>query len=67
MVGYRRSRKARLGQQHALYVREQQERLELCLGIGDGPPERLWIRISIQTNEDHVVMDICYGCLIRKK
>lgn len=34
VVGYKLSRKARLGEQQALYVRQQWEHIELYLGMG---------------------------------
>lgn len=43
-----------------LYVREQQECRELCLGMGQEPAESLWIRFSAQTNIGAVVVSICY-------
>jgi len=67
VVGYRLRTMARLGRQHAVHVRDQQQSVELYLGIGYGPAEMLWMRISIQTNEEDVVMGVCCRCLIKKK
>lgn len=67
MVGHRFSRRAGLGQQHTLHVREQEKRIELGLGIGDGLAGRFWMRVAVQISEDDVEMGICCRCLARHK
>lgn len=43
----------------ALYVREQQERRELRLGVCQEPAETLWVWFSGQANMGAVVVSIC--------
>ena len=60
--GYRLFRSGRPGWQGvgvALYVREQQECLELCLGTGDEPAESSWMRVKGQTNVGDIGVDVC--------
>lgn len=45
---------------HILYVREQQECMELCLGMDGEPDGRLCVRISGQTNMADIVAGVCY-------
>ncbi|KAK4832456.1 hypothetical protein QYF61_023503 [Mycteria americana] len=63
MEGYRLFRKdmsERQGGGIALYVREQLECMELCLGMADELTESLWVRIKEQTSMGDTVMGICY-------
>lgn len=44
----------------ALYAKEWLECMELCLGIGEEPPETLWLRTRGQTNTGDIVVNMCY-------
>lgn len=54
----------RMGRQRegvALYVREQLEYMELCMGMGKEPMESLWIRIKGRTGKDvSFIVVACY-------
>ncbi|KAK4806252.1 hypothetical protein QYF61_013396 [Mycteria americana] len=63
MEGYRLFRKDSMGRQGggvALYVREQLECMELCLGMDDEPTESLRLRIKEHTGMGDIVVDVCY-------
>lgn len=60
MEGYRFFRKDEKGRQRegvALYVREQLEYMELCLGMGEG------IKIKGRTGKGNITMATCCGPL----
>lgn len=54
----------RMGRQSegvVLYVREQLEYMELCVGMGKEPLESLWIRIKGRTGKNvSFIMGACY-------
>ena len=63
MDGYvlvRKDRPARRGGGVALYVREQLEYIELCLGVDEEPVESLWVRIKGQAHMGDTVVGVYY-------
>jgi len=46
--------------QVALYMKEQLEYTELCLGMNDKWVESFWVRIKGQTNMGGIVMSVYY-------
>ncbi|PKU35454.1 dtw domain-containing protein 2 [Limosa lapponica baueri] len=55
-----KDRLGRRGAGVALYVRDQLECMEFCLGMDDEPTESLRVKIKEQTNMDDIVVGICY-------
>ncbi|XP_050769715.1 macrophage immunometabolism regulator-like [Gymnogyps californianus] len=63
MEGYsifRKDRPGRRGGGVALYVRDQLECMELCLGMDEETAERLWVRMKDKTGKGGIVMVACY-------
>jgi len=63
MDGYRLFRKDRpttRGGGVALYVREQLECIELCLGADEERVESLWVRIKGQPHKGDIIVDVYY-------
>ncbi|GAB0209126.1 hypothetical protein GRJ2_003378300 [Grus japonensis] len=56
----RKDRPARRGGGVALYVREQLECIELCLGMDEERVESLWVRMKGQANMGDTVVGVCY-------
>ena len=57
---FRKGRPARRGGGVALYVREQLECIELCLGVEGEQVESLWVKNKGQANMGDTVVGICY-------
>jgi len=58
---FRKDRPARRGGEVALYLKEQLECIELCLGVDEARLESLWVRIKGQAN----MGDMVVGCLLQ--
>lgn len=50
----------RTGWGATLYVREQLDCVELCLGMDEELMENLWVRIKDRTGKDDITVLICY-------
>ncbi|GAB0202653.1 hypothetical protein GRJ2_002730900 [Grus japonensis] len=59
-VLFRKDRPARRGGGVALYVREQLECIELCLGVDEERVKSLWVRIKGQANMGDTVVGVYY-------
>ncbi|GAB0187639.1 mitochondrial enolase superfamily member 1 [Grus japonensis] len=59
-VLFRKDRPARQGGGVALYVREQLESIDLCLGVDEEQVESLWVRIKGQANMGDTVVGVYY-------
>ena len=57
---FRKDRSTRPGGGVALYVREQLECIELCLGADEKQTEILWVRIKRQPHMGDVIVGVCY-------
>ena len=57
---FRKDRPTRPGGGVALYVREQLECIELCLGADEEPVESLWVRIKRQPHMGDVIVGVYY-------
>jgi len=57
---FRKDRPTRRGGGVALYVREQQECIELCLGVDEERVESLWVRIKGQPQMGDVIVSVYY-------
>ncbi|GAB0190944.1 hypothetical protein GRJ2_001559700 [Grus japonensis] len=63
MEGYRLYRKDRQGRQGGgvtLYVNDQLECMELHLGMGEEPPESLWVSIKGRAGTGDTIVGVCY-------
>ncbi|GAB0190981.1 hypothetical protein GRJ2_001563400 [Grus japonensis] len=63
MEGYRLFRKDRQGRRGGgvtLYVNDQLECMELCLGMGEEPPESLWVSIKGRAGTGDTIVGVCY-------
>ncbi|KAM9590815.1 uncharacterized protein ACIBXB_005869 [Morphnus guianensis] len=63
MEGYRLFRKDRQGRQGGgvnLYVNDQLECMELCLGMDEEPTESLWVRIKGRAGTGDIIVGVCY-------
>ena len=63
MKGYRHFRRVSQGGQGggvALYVSDQLECMELCLGLDGEPTESLWVRIKGRAGTGDIMMGDCY-------
>ena len=63
MEGYSLFRKDRQGRQGggiALYVNDQLECMELCLGMDEEPTESLWVRIKGRAGTGDIIVGVCY-------
>jgi len=63
MGGYRFFRKDRQGRQGggvALYVKDQLEGRELCLGLDEEPTESLWVKIQGRAGMRDITVGVCY-------
>lgn len=58
---FRKDRSARQGSGVALYLREQLECIEFCLGMNDEQMESLRIRIKGKTNMGDSIVVVYYG------
>lgn len=57
--GYRPFRKDRQRGGVALYMREQLESMELCLGMDEEPAECLWVWIKGRTGQSDIIAGVC--------
>jgi len=57
---FRKDRPTRRGGGDALYVREQLECIELCLGVDEEQAERLRVRIKGQAHTGDIIVGVCY-------
>jgi len=64
---FRKDRPARRGGGVALYVREQLEYIDLCLGVDEERVKSLWVRIKGQTNMCDTVVGVYYWPLDQKE
>jgi len=55
---FRKDRPTRGGGGVALYVKEQLERIELCLGADEQRVETLWVRIKVQAHMGDTVVGV---------
>lgn len=63
MEGYRlfrKDRKGRRGGRVILYISDQLECVEVCLGMDEKPTDSLWIRIKERTRTDDIIGGVCY-------
>ena len=44
----------------ALYVSDQLECMELCLGMHEEPTESLWVRIKGRAGTGDIIVGVCY-------
>ncbi|GAB0205858.1 hypothetical protein GRJ2_003051400 [Grus japonensis] len=64
MEGYRLFRKDQQGRGGGgvtLYVSDQLECMELCLGMDEEPTESLWVRIKGRAGTGDTIVGVCYG------
>ena len=62
MEGYRLFRKDRQGRRGgdvALYVNDQLECMELCLGMDEDPTKSRWVRIKGRTGRGDIIVGVC--------
>jgi len=63
MGGYRLLRKDRQGTRGGrvtLYVKDQLECMELCLGFDEEPTESLWVKIQGRAGTGDIIVGVCY-------
>ncbi|GAB0205343.1 hypothetical protein GRJ2_002999900 [Grus japonensis] len=44
----------------ALYVNDQLESMELCLGMDEEPHDNLWVRIKGRAGSGYIIVEVCY-------
>ncbi|KAM9653655.1 uncharacterized protein ACIBXB_010484 [Morphnus guianensis] len=57
---FRKDRQGRGGGAGALYVKDQLECMELCLGLDEEPTESLWVRIKGRARAGDIIVGVCY-------
>lgn len=43
-----------------IYINDQQQCMELCLGMDKEPTQSLWIRIRRNAGTDDIMLEVCY-------
>lgn len=64
MKGYRLFRKDgmwRQGGSLTLHVNDQQQCMELCLGMDQVPPRGLWVWIKAKAGTSDIIVEVCHG------
>jgi len=57
---FRKDRQGRRGGGVALYVKDQLECMELCLGLDEEPKEGLWLEIKCRAEKGDITVGVCY-------
>ncbi|PKU27961.1 hypothetical protein llap_21735 [Limosa lapponica baueri] len=57
---FRKDKQGRRGGDVTLYVKDQLECMELCLGMDEEPTESLWVKIKQRAGTGDVTAGVCY-------